>query len=177
MNGLEAGTKNSELQLDKEASLKITAKVNALLPAQQDEEGAIIAQRPLDKQPYWNIERSRIGKTRKVRVELIVNGDAVDTTEIIADGTWKDVNFQYKANQSGWVALRIFPSVHTNPVFVLVDNKPIQVRTSAEWCKAALDQCWKMKQANIREEERAAAKQAYDKARTVYEKIINGTTK
>ena len=45
------------------------------------------------QQPYWHIERARIGTTRKVRVELIVNGYAVDTTEIIADGKWKDITF------------------------------------------------------------------------------------
>jgi len=177
VNGVEAGTKKSEVRLDTEASLNIKAKVAAWLSEQQDEDGAIIAKRPLDRQPYWNIERSRIEKTRKVRVELIVNGTAVDTTEIIADGKWKDVGFHYSVQQSSWVALRIFPSAHTNPVFVLVGNRPIRVAKSAEWCKNALDQCWKMKQANIREGERSAAKAAYDKARTFYQEIINEAAK
>jgi hypothetical protein len=172
VNGVEAGTKNSEVKLEKKTALKVTAKVAALLPEQQDEDGSIIAQRPLDRQPYWNIERSRIAKTRKVRVELIVNGNAVDTTEIVADGAWKNISFEYVVDQSSWVALRIFPSAHSNPVFVIVDNKPIHISKSAEWCRNALDQCWKMKQAGIREEERAAAKAAYDKARTIYQEII-----
>ena len=30
--------------------------------------------------------------------------------------------------QASWIALRIFPSAHTNPVFVLVNNKPIHVK-------------------------------------------------
>ncbi len=101
----------------------------------------------------------------------------MDTTEIIADGTWKDLSFDYPAEQSGWVAMRIFPSVHTNPVFVLVDNKPIHVAKSAEWCREALDQCWKMKLPGIREEERTAAKTAYDKARTYYQAIIDEANK
>ena len=173
VNGVEPGTQNSEVKLDKETLLKVSAKVAALLPEKQDEEGQTIAQRPMDRQPYWNIERSRIGKTRKVGVELIVNGKAVDTTEIIADGEWKPVSFDYTASRSGWMALRILPSVHTNPVFVLVNNKPIYVRESAQWCKDALDQCWKMKMPAIREDERAAAKYAYDKARVYYQAIIN----
>ncbi|HVG15106.1 MAG TPA: CehA/McbA family metallohydrolase, partial [Chitinophagaceae bacterium] len=91
VNGLEAGTKNSELKIEKRTRVKIAAKVAALLPEQQDEEGAIIAKRALDSQPYWNIERSRVAKGRNVRVELIVNGIAVDTTEITADGGWKNI--------------------------------------------------------------------------------------
>ncbi|HZH63262.1 MAG TPA: CehA/McbA family metallohydrolase, partial [Flavisolibacter sp.] len=162
VNGLEAGTKDSELKIEKEGTLKIFAKVAALLPEHQDEEGAIIAQRPLDRQPYWNIERSRIGKGRKIRVELVVNGIAVDTTEVTADGTWNNVNFQYLLKQSSWVALRVFPSAHTNPVFVLVDNSPIRVQKSAEWCRQVVDQCWKMKQNSIRAEERSAAAAVYN---------------
>src|SRR5215203_267593 len=175
VNGVEAGTKNSELKIEKETAVNIVAKVAALLPEQQDENGAMIAQRPLDSQPYWNIERSRIGKGRKVRVELIVNGEAVDTTEIIADGAWKNINFQYAIKQSSWIALRIFPSAHTNPVFVLVNNKPISVHKSAEWCRDAVDQCWKMKKTGIRAEERSAAEAAYNNARKIYERIIKGS--
>ena len=177
VNGLEAGTSTSEVRLDKESRLNISAKVAALLPEKQDSEGAIIAQRPLDRQPYWHIERARIGQTRKVKIELIINGNAVDTAEITADGSWKDVNFQHNIKQSSWVALRIFPGAHSNPVFVLVNNRPIHVPKSAEWCKAALEQCWKMKQANIREQERVAAKTAYDKAALVYESIIKEAAK
>lgn len=172
VNGIEAGTRNSELKLEKVKAVKILAKVAALLPEHQDENGAIIAQRPLDRQPYWNIERSRIGKSRKVRVELIVNGSAVDTTEVIANGSWNAVIFSYLIKESSWVALRIFPSAHTNPVFVSVINKPIAVQKSAEWCQQAVDQCWKMKQNGIPTKERSAAAAAYDDARKVYEEII-----
>ena len=97
---------------------------------------------------------------------------AVDTTEIIADGKWKDITFTYPVTHSSWIALRVYPSSHTNPVFVIVDGKPIDERKSAEWCRQAVDQCWKMKQANIRPEERTAAEAAYDEARKIYDKII-----
>jgi hypothetical protein len=175
VNGLEAGTKNSELKLGKPSNINISAKVAALLAEQQDENGSVIARRPLDSQPYWSIERSRIMKGRKVRVELIVNGSAVDTAEMVADGEWKDIRFTYPLQKSSWVALRIFPAAHTNPVFVLVNGQPIGVQESAVWCREALDQCWRMKQKGIRDEERPAAEAAYKKARTVYESIIKNT--
>lgn len=172
VNGLEAGTGNSELKLEKAQSVTITAKVAAMLPNQQDDYGAAIAQRPLDRQPYWHIERARIGKTRNVRVELIVNGLAVDTTEITADGKWSNVSFKYPIKQSGWVALRVYPSVHTNPVFAIVNNKAIAVRKSAEWCRQVVDQCWKMKQASINPAERTSAEAAYQKARDFYDEVL-----
>jgi hypothetical protein len=172
VNGLEAGTKDSRLDLKSAASVQITARVIANLPEQQDQAGASIAGRGVATQPYWHIERARIGTTQKVRVELIVNGYAVDTAEIIADGKWKDIAFTHPVTHSSWIALRVYPSSHTNPVFVIVDGKPIHERKSAEWCRQAVDQCWKMKQGNIRPEERAAAEAAYDDARKIYDKII-----
>jgi hypothetical protein len=172
VNGLEAGTKDSRVDLKKPGAVKITASVVANLPEQQNQAGANIAARDVATQPYWHIERARIGTTRKVRVELIVNGYAVDTTEIVADGKWRDIIFNYPITHSSWIALRVYPSSHTNPVFVIVDDKPIHERKSAEWCRAAVDQCWKMKQGNIRSEERAAAEAAYNDARKVYDKII-----
>ena len=118
VNGVEAGTNDSKLSLNGKQTVKITAKVAANLPEQQDQAGAAIAQSALTEQPYWNIERARIGTTRKVRVELIVNGFSVDTTEITADGKLNDVTFNYPVNHSSWVALRVYPSSHTNPVFI-----------------------------------------------------------
>jgi len=171
-NGVEPGTKNSELKVKENSALKINARVIALLPAEQDENGAMIAQRLEDRQPYWSIERARMGKSRNVPVELIVNGEAVATVEIPADGNWKDIGFNYNIKKSSWIALRIYPSSHTNPVFVLVNEKPVQVKKSAKWCREAVDQCWKMKKDNIRENERNEASAAYDKARAIYDKII-----
>jgi hypothetical protein len=152
--------------------VNITAKVAAYLPEHQNEEGAAIAHRALNEQPYWHIERARVGTTRKVPVELIVNGNPVDTAEIVADGKWQDLNFTYALKKSSWIALRVYPSSHTNPVFVILDGQPIHVEQSAQWCRKAVDQCWKMKQANIRPAEQAAAEAAYDKARIVYDKLI-----
>ncbi len=172
VNGTEAGSNDSRLSLNGRQIVKITAKVAANLAKQQDKTGAAIAQSKLTEQPYWNIERARIGTSRKVRAELIVNGEPADTIEIVADENWKDVNFNYLIEKSSWVALRVYPSSHTNPVFINVDDKPVHIKKSAEWCRQAVDQCWKMKQSNIRQDERAAAEAAYNKARDIYDKII-----
>jgi len=75
--------------------------------------------------------------------------------------------------QSSWVCLRIFPSSHTNPVFVLVDDKPIRVsKRSADWCLKSIDKCWEQKRNKISEKERADAEAAYDKARAAYKKVL-----
>jgi hypothetical protein len=169
VNGTEAGTSDSKVSVKRGKALTIKGKVAAYLPLKQDEEGAAIAARPMDQQPYWHLEHARIGKTRKVKVELIVNGVPVDSKEIIADGQWNDVDFKWTADQSSWLALRIYASAHTNPVFVEVDGKPIRVLKSLQWCRAAVDQCWKTKVVNIRQDEREAAKEAYDAARAVYD--------
>jgi hypothetical protein len=176
VNGTAMGVADSKLLLKKRQSVKIAAKAAALLPAQQDEKGIRISQALLTQQPYWNIERARIGASRQVGVELIVNGLPVDTVQMAADGQWKDIAFSYEVTRSSWIALRIFPSSHTNPIFVIVDGKPIVERKSAAWCRKAVDQCWKMKQNNIRPEERPAAAAAYDKARLVYDKMIQSSS-
>ncbi|HTF31069.1 MAG TPA: hypothetical protein VK625_19570, partial [Flavitalea sp.] len=162
----------SEVNLTAAGNIKISARAAVYLAAQQDEEAAAIARRPLTDPPYWNTERARIGTSRKVPVTLIVNGEAVDTVEILADGNWKNLNFNYRIQRSAWVALRIYPSAHTNPIFVIVGQKPIHVKKSAEWCRRALDQCWKMKEPNIRQVEKLAARSSYKKAIDAYEQVI-----
>ena len=67
------------------------------------------------------------------------------------------------------VALRHFPSAHTNPVFVVVKDQPIRPsRRSVEWCLASVDQCWNQKERTYLPPEKEMAKQAYDHAREVY---------
>ena len=105
-----------------------------------------------------------------------MNGQAIDTTIIAADGNWKDIHFQYPVKQSSWIALRVYQSSHTNPVFIILNGKPVQIRKSAEWCRRAVDQCWKMKQANIRTKERSAAEAAYNDARKIYDRIIHNSS-
>ena len=177
VNEQEAGVGTSELSLAGKQNLNVSAKVAAYLPAVQDSIGEAIAKTHIFDKPYWDIERSRISKTRKVGVELVVNGSPVDTVQIDADGQVNDIKFEYQIEKSSWVALRIYPSSHSNPVFVKIDNKPIQEKKSAEWCLEALNQCWKTKEPNIRQEEKKAAETAYNDARQVYRNIIESASK
>ncbi|WP_169720084.1 CehA/McbA family metallohydrolase [Dyadobacter alkalitolerans] len=172
VNGKESGVGDSEVAIKRNEVISISANVAAYLPEKQDAAGEAIAKTSIILMPYWDIERARIEKSRKVRVELVVNGEAVDTTEINADGTVNNVKFSYKPVKSGWAAVRVFPSSHSNPVFIKVDNKPVIEKKSAEWCLATLNQCWKMKEPNIRAEEKKAAEAAYEEARKKYQAII-----
>jgi len=132
-----------------------------------------IRARPYDQKPYWELERSRLGDTRKVPVELVVNGVAVARQEITADGVLRPIAFDYKVDRSSWIAMRILPSSHTNPIFALVGDKPIRAsKASAEWCLRAVDQCWRQKEARIRIEERGEAQRAYEFARSAYRQRI-----
>lgn len=170
VNGLLVGTQGSEVKLRAPETIHVTAKVAARLDEQPNEE---IRGRRYDKQPYWNLERARIGQSREVPVEVIVNGNPVARRNIVADGTMREVAFDVPVERSSWVALRILPSSHTNPIFVIVDGKPIRAsKRSAEWCLKAVDQCWSQKSPRISAKERPEAEAAYEHARQTYRKIL-----
>jgi hypothetical protein len=170
VNGIEVGTANSEVHLDTSGSVQVSMKVAAYLDPLPDEK---IRALPYYEQPYWTIERARIGDTREVPVEIIVDGKPVARKTIVADGQTRDLQFDVPIQRSGWIAARILPSSHTNPVFVIVSGKPMQpLRASAEWCLAAVNQCWTQKARRISAQELPAAREAYDHAREVYGKLI-----
>jgi hypothetical protein len=170
VEGMEVGRNGSELRIGGAQSVTARMRAAAYLNSLPNEE---IRTRPLDQQPYWDVERARVGNTREVPVELIVNGNVVAARNIPADGQVRDVVFNVKIDRSSWIAARILPSSHTNPVFALVDGKPIRAsRRSAEWCLTAVNQCWTQKAPRIRPAERDAAKAAYDHARDVYKQLI-----
>ncbi len=172
-DGIGMGEGDSEVELGKYESVIIQAKVAARLPETQDTVGNIIANRAPEAPPYWHLERARIGDSRKVPVELLVNGYPVETVEIEADGAWNDLKFTYTPDRSSWIALRILYSSHTNPIFLMVDEHPIRAsKKSAQWCIDALEQCWSQKQPRIRLSEREAARAAYDQAKAKYEEIL-----
>jgi len=109
-----------------------------------------------------------------VPVELIVNGRPVAVREVKADGTLSGLRFDAPAvTRSSWVAVRVFPHAHTNPIVVSVDNRPVRAsRHSAEWLLAGLEQCWKTKERTYKDAERDQAAAAYDHARRVYRAVI-----
>ena len=128
--------------LKKATDVHVTAKVCARLEPEIDDGTEKIRKASPYDRPYWHLERSRIGTSRSVPVELIVNGLSVQRKEIEADGTLQAVEFDVSISQSSWLALRILPSSHTNPIMVLVDRAPVRAsKKSAEWCRKAVDIC------------------------------------
>ncbi len=201
VNGVEVGTHNSEVQVATGGNMHVGLKAAAYLdpPAETvsrelagDQPSAFLAgipeapddglfRRPLgairdraySERPFWHIERARIGKTREVAVEIVVDGKAVARKNIVADGQARDLEFDVPVERSSWMAARILPTSHTNPIFVMVNGKPMRpLRASAEWCLAAVDQCWTQKAPKISAREQGDARQAYDHAREVYRKLI-----
>ncbi len=164
--------KPSQLNLPATSSQKVRCTVAAMLPPERDALASAIAQRRLDEKPYWHLERARVGDSRQVPVELIMNGEVVGRQEVTADGQPHELAFDVEIAKSSWLAVRILPSMHSNPIFVEVDGKPIRAnRRSAEWCRDAVQVCWSQKRNMIRQEELDAAQTAYDQAREIYAKI------
>jgi len=80
-----------------------------------------------------------------------------------------EIRFDVAIERSSWVALRIFSSSLTNPIFVLVGDQPIRAsRQSIESRLQGVDQCLLPKERFIAEDELPQAKAAYVHARQVY---------
>jgi hypothetical protein len=179
VNGLGVGEEKiagrpSQLNAEAGDRLSIRVAAAAMLAEQPREDLRTLR---LDQKPYWHVERARIENTRRVPVELIVNGQVVERREIVGDGAINQLTFDYKPKESCWIAIRIFPSSHTNPVFVELDGKPIRAsKRSAQWCLDAIDVCWKQKEPRTRAEEKGAAAAAYEVARQAYRRILAEST-
>jgi hypothetical protein len=201
VNGKEQSrVEGEEVKLDKAATVKITADVAAYLPVQPETMQILGVPYPLNSQattyvpmpapktikiqdvpilgvswrniPWWHLERARIGDTRDVKLEVVVNGEPIANKIITADGSVQKVEFDVPINQSSWVALRILGASHTNPIWVKVDNKPVRVAKSLEWDIAALAQAFEVKRNGWRPEDYPEAKAAYDYAYEVYVKRL-----
>ena len=168
-NGVRMGENGSELKLDQAGPVTISARVAARLNETPNPQ---LQKLGFDKKPYWDIERARIGESRTVPVELIVNGHQVAKQIIEANGAEHNLKFTVNIDKSSWVALRILPSSHTNPIFVLVDDKPIRDQRSADWCLKSVDQCWSQKERFIRADELDDARAAYEHARVTYRRLL-----
>ena len=121
----------------------------------------------------FTVRAAALDKSRKtVPVELVVNGVAVSKQDLSCDGTTRELTFAADIGASSWAALRVTPSGHTNPFFVVVDGKPVRAsKHSAEWCLAGVEQCWKMKADTYHKDERKQAQADYDYARKMYRTI------
>jgi hypothetical protein len=206
VNGVEVGTHNSEVSMAAPGNAHIMLKVSAYLdpvlrvipPDQAGDQppgwvsgisdpgndeffqtpAGTIRGRPYSEKPYWHLERARIGDTREVPVEVVVDGKPVARKTIVADGQTRDVQFDVPIQRSSWIAARILPSSHTNAIFLIVEGKPMRpLQASAEWCLAAVNQCWTQKARRTSARELPEARQAYDHAREVYRKLIKESEK
>lgn len=140
------GTRGSELKLDQPGKIRLTARAAS---------------------------RS---ENKPASVEVIVNGYPVKQQQLVGDGSLQDVSFEIPVERSSWVALRVFPSAHTNPVFVMIGDQPIRAsRRSAEWCLRGVDQCWKEKEQFYAAAEHEEAAKAYEHARVTYRQILSET--
>jgi hypothetical protein len=168
INDAPVGAEKSELTLTGPQAVHVTVKVAALL----DEKSPGQHWR-INEKPYWHLERARLGDTREVPVELIVNARAIARTNITADGVLRDLSFNVPIQRTSWVAVRILPSSHTNPVWVMVDGKPFAPsRRSVEWCLKGVDKCWSQKKRTIKAEEMQDAEKAYEHARDTYRAML-----
>ena len=166
VNGTEVG---GELKMPAPGTVTITLKAAAYLAPTPDE---AIGKLPYDEKPYWDVERARIGQTRDVPVEIVVNGKVAARQTLTADGKVRDLKFEVPVTESSWIAARVLPAAHTNPVFAVVAGKPVRAsRRSAEWCLDAVNQCWTQKAPRISVNELGEAKRAYDHAREVYGRL------
>jgi len=125
--------------------------------------------RPLGEGPG----RCPLGADLLARFEVVVNGRAAGRAEVEADGAWHDVALPFRLERSSWVVLRVYPSSHTNPVFVTVGDRPIRAsKASARWSLEAVDRCWGQKVGTIGPAEVDAAKAAYEAASAAYRAIL-----
>jgi hypothetical protein len=171
VGGVDVGQKNSELRLQQAGTVPVRAKVSALLNTTPN---PTVKNMPAYMAPVWHLERARIGTTRQVPVEVVVNGYPVARKNIVADGKMQDVSFNIPITRSSWVTMRILGSSHSNPVFVLVGDKPIRAsRRSAQWCLDGVDKCWAQKERFYDADEKDDAKAAYEHARQAYRRILS----
>ena len=160
------------LEMSEAGTVTVHAKVAARLEEEITDEIRAIRESPAYARPSWHLERARIGDSRTVPLELVVNGVAVERREIKADGAVQDLTFSVPVEKSSWIALRVLPSGHTHPTFVHVGGRPVRAsRRSAQWCREAIDVIWDQKGRFVRDEERADAEAAFDFARRRYEEI------
>ena len=77
-------------------------------------------------------------------IELVMNGQAVASKTVPADGEIHDLSFNVAIDKSSWVALPHFPQLYTTAVNVIVGGKPIRASSkSALWCIETINQLWR----------------------------------
>lgn len=175
VNGLLAGEGDSTVHLDQPGNVSVSVKAIAHLKENHEQftNFYFVPDSPFTPTP-WSIERAV--KDDTVDVEIIVNGYPVETKTIAINSDLADLKFEVDITQSSWIATRIFPSAHSNPIWVTVDDHPVRAsKRSVEWLLKGVDQCWKSKKQFYDEDEMDDAIAAYDHARESYKTILAQT--
>jgi hypothetical protein len=157
----------SEVRLADPGNVSVTASVAAILnppkSATTDFSG-------------WNVERSRIPDSQSIMIEIVVNGRAVASKPLLANGVEQQLAFNAFIPNSSWIALRAMGAAHTNPVFVLVNNEPVRAsRASVEWSMRAVVEAYQVMSANRLSDDASGARAAYAYAYAVYQRILDET--
>ena len=175
VNGVEPGF--GEVRLDKSGKVDVRATV-AFAPETPVGVAYGTADPPAGRRKVgdtvlFHVGRNDASKTGGVRlVEIVVNGEAVASREVPADGAEHELRFKVPIGRSSWVALRQFPQLHSNPVNVLVAGRPIRAsKRSALWCVAMIEKLWKNREKRIRQEEREEARKTYGRAIRHYKSV------
>ena len=167
----------SQIKLDRPGTVKVKSEVSFApytpVGVAYGTQDAPVGRRMLGDTTNLHVPRSYASvKGGERLVELVVNGVALASQTVPADGKVHALEFDVPIERSSWVALRHFPQLHTNPVDVLVAGQPIRAsRASARWCLEAVRQLWELRHIRISEAERPAAKAAYDRAMKRFEQI------
>lgn len=161
-----------ELRLRAPGRVRVAVEVAARLDPETPAALAAVRERPSWLEPRWHLERARLPGTRSVPVELVVNGRVAATRVLEADGAPHPLVFDVAIDRSSWIAVRVMPSLHTNPVFCLINGAPVRAAaSSADWCLASLAKLATTQLPQIATSERSAAREAYDFARRRFERI------
>lgn len=175
VNELLSGDENSTISLDQPGDVKVSVKANAHLKAKHDyfTKFYLTPDSPFSPTP-WSIENAVTDGT--VKVEVVVNGQPVEAKTIAVNQDLTELEFDVGITQSSWIAVRIFPTSHTNPIWVTVNDQPVRAsRRSIEWLREGVDKCWESKKQFYDEDEMEDAVAAYDHARKAYDERLAQT--
>jgi len=170
-------TSGGEVKLAKPGAVKVRAKVafSSETPLEAAYGGAMPAGGPRLLGDTVNLHDPAgpgVFKDGQRLVELIVNGRPVASKWVPADDQIHELQFDANLERSGWVALRHFPQMHTNPVRVMIGGRPIRAsRQSALWAIACIEQLWRQRERNIAPNEREDARRAFEAAKEIYRRI------
>jgi hypothetical protein len=173
VNGFEPDrTVGAEVKLAAGGIVKVSATMRAHLSPDSEQP----ATRALSQPIAWNIKNARIAMTDTVAVELIANGKVVGSLPIKANGSDQTVSFDVPIESSSWLAIRMMGAGHSNPVYVIVDSKPIRAsRSSVEWSMRTVLRDFEAKSNAWSTRDAPQARAAYEFAYSTYAKIMSET--